>query len=57
VRAYRRAIVVLAVAFVALGFALIVVGAARGDWLRLLLGGLFVALGTARIHLLRKGGR
>lgn len=55
-RLYRRAVVVLAVVFVGLGFALIAVGAARGDWLRLLLGALFVALGTARVHLLRKGG-
>jgi hypothetical protein len=52
---YSRAIVVFSVAFVAIGIALLVVTAVNGGGVvGFLLGGLFVALGVARIQLERK---
>jgi hypothetical protein len=57
-RAYRAAVVLFAVAFVAIGFALLVVTTAQGGGaLGYLLGGLFVALGAGRLTLLLRGGR
>jgi hypothetical protein len=54
---YRRAVAVLALTFVGLGVALLVVTAVSGGGvLGFLLGGLFVALGVGRLTLLRKGG-
>ena len=53
---YRGAIALLALLFVGLGVALLVVTAANGGGvLGFLLGGLFVALGVGRLTLLRKG--
>ena len=53
---YRGAIALLALLFVGLGIALLVVTAANGGGvLGFLLGGLFVALGVGRLTLLRKG--
>ena len=53
---YRSAIAVLALLFVGLGIALLVVTAAHGGGvLGFLLGFLFVALGVGRLTLLRKG--
>ena len=55
---YRSAIVVLALAFIGIGIALLAVTAANGGGvLGFLLAGLFVALGVGRLTLLRKGGR
>jgi hypothetical protein len=57
-RAYRAAVVLFAVAFVTIGFALLVVTTAQGGGaLGYLLGGLFVALGAGRLTLLLRGGR
>ena len=54
-RAYRVAVAAFAVAFVAIGIALVAVTAAQGGGaVGFLLGALFVALGTARLHLLRR---
>jgi hypothetical protein len=51
---YGRAVVVLSAAFVAIGVALLVVTAAQGGGVvGFVLGGLFVALGVARIRLER----
>ena len=53
---YRRAVALLALVFVAIGVALLVVTASQGGGvLGFLLGGLFVALGAGRLTLLRKG--
>ena len=53
-KAYRRAVAVLAVTFVALGFALLVRTAlAGGGTVGFVVGALFVALGTARLYLLK----
>jgi hypothetical protein len=58
VRAYRVAVMVLAVLFVAIGVALLVVTSAEGGGvLGYLLGALFVALGAGRLTLLLRGGR
>ena len=55
---YRVAVVVFSVAFVGIGTALLVVTAAAGGGvLGYLLGGLFIALGVARITLERGRGR
>jgi len=55
---YRAIVAGLALTFVAIGVALLVVTAANGGGvLGFLLGGLFVALGVGRLTLLRKGGR
>ena len=54
---YRRAVVVFSLVFVAIGVALLVVTAVNGGGtIGFLLGGLFVALGVARITLERKRG-
>ncbi len=53
---YATAVLVLALIFVGIGFALLAVTAANGGGvLGFVLGGLFVALGVGRITLLRKG--
>ncbi len=53
---YATAVLVLALIFVGIGFALLAVTAAHGGGvLGFVLGGLFVALGVGRITLLRKG--
>jgi len=55
VRVYSWAVVVFALAFVALGIGLLVRTAAEGGGVvGFLLGGLFVALGVARLTLERK---
>ena len=55
---YRRVVAVLALAFVGIGIALLVVTAAGGGGaLGFLLGALFIALGVGRLTLLRRGGR
>ena len=55
-RLYRLSIVVFALAFVGIGFALIIVTAAQGGGvLGFVLGPLFIALGAGRITLLRRG--
>ncbi len=52
---YRELVAILAVSFVALGVALIVVTARRGGGqVGYLLGVLFVALGLGRFYLLRR---
>jgi hypothetical protein len=57
VRWYRGAVVVFSVVFVVIGIALLVVtAAAGGGTLGYLLGGLFIALGVARITLERHRG-
>ncbi len=57
-RAYRGAVAALALTFVGIGIALIVVTAANGGGvLGFVLGGLFIALGAGRLTLLLKGGR
>ncbi len=56
-RWYSRAVVAFSVVFVALGVALLVVTAVHGGGVvGFVLGGLFVALGIARIQLERKRG-
>jgi hypothetical protein len=58
VRFYRNAVAVLAVVFVGIGVALLVVTAAEGGGvLGFLLGGLFIALGVGRLTLRLRGGR
>jgi hypothetical protein len=55
VKWYSHAVVVFGATFVVIGVALLVVTAAHGGGvLGFLLGGLFVALGVARIQLERK---
>jgi hypothetical protein len=55
VRAYRLGVALFAVVFVGLGFALLVVTALHGGGVvGFVLGALFVALGAARLHLLRQ---
>jgi hypothetical protein len=51
---YRLATGVFATIFVGLGAAMIVVTALRGGGVGLVLGALFVALGTARLYLLAR---
>jgi hypothetical protein len=54
-RWYSRAVVAFSVVFVGLGLTLLVVTAVRGGGVvGFVLGGLFVALGVARIQLERK---
>jgi hypothetical protein len=56
VRLYRRAIAVFAATFIGLGFALLIVTALHGGGTTgFLVGALFIALGTARLYLLRRG--
>ena len=55
---YRGAVAVLALVFVGIGIALLVVTAGNGGGvLGFVLGALFIALGVGRLTLLRKGGR
>jgi hypothetical protein len=55
---YRRAVVGFSVVFVCIGIALLAVTAAGGGGVTgFVLGGLFIALGVARITLERKRGR
>jgi hypothetical protein len=56
---YSKAVVAFGLAFVAIGLALLVVTAVNGGGVvGFVLGGLFVALGVARVQLERKrGGR
>jgi hypothetical protein len=55
---YRYAVMALAVIFVGIGVALLVVTTAEGGGvLGYLLGALFVALGAGRLTLLLRGGR
>jgi hypothetical protein len=57
VRWYWRAVFVFSVVFVGIGIALLVVTAARGGGVvGFVLGGLFVALGVARITIERQRG-
>jgi hypothetical protein len=52
---YRRSVLVFGLAAIVLGFALLVRTAiAGGGVVGFVVGGLFVALGTARLHLLRR---
>ena len=53
-RAYRAAVTVFAMTFVGLGFALLVITAFRGGGVGLVIGALFVALGSGRLYLLRR---
>ena len=54
-RLYRLGVAIFAVVFVGLGLALLVVTALRGGGaVGFVVGALFVALGTARLHLLRR---
>ena len=55
---YRGAVAVLALAFVGIGIALLVVTTAEGGGVfGYVLGGLFIALGVGRLLLIRRGGR
>jgi hypothetical protein len=55
VKFYRRAVAVLALTFVGIGFALLIRTAlAGGGSVGFVVGALFVALGTARLWLLRR---
>jgi len=55
IRAYRRAVLVFGLTAIVLGFAILVRTAyAGGGTVGFVVGALFVALGTARIYLLRK---
>jgi hypothetical protein len=57
-KAYRWAVVALALVFVGIGIALLAVTTAEGGGaLGYLLGGLFIALGAGRLTLLLRGGR
>jgi hypothetical protein len=57
-RMYTRAIVALAGTMIFVGLAMLVVTAVNGGGLvGYVIGALFVALGTGRIHLQRKVGR
>jgi hypothetical protein len=49
---YRAGVAVFAVLFVGLGLTMIVLTAARGGGIGLLLGALFAALGVGRLYLL-----
>lgn len=55
---YRGVVAVLALAFVGIGIALLVVTTAEGGgFIGYVLGGLFIALGFGRLTLLARGGR
>jgi hypothetical protein len=57
-RLYSRAVAVFAVVFIGLGLALLVVTALHGGGVvGFVVGALFVALGAARLRLLRAGRR
>jgi hypothetical protein len=53
---YRAGLTLFALAFVAIGVALIVVTATHGNGIGYLLGALFVAAGAGRLYLLRRRG-
>ena len=53
--AYRSAVALFALAFLGIGVALLVVTAIHGGGIGFLLGALFIAAGTARLYLLRRG--
>lgn len=56
-KAYRAAVMALAVVFVGIGIALLAVTTAEGGGaVGYLLGGLFVALGAGRLTVLLRGG-
>jgi lipopolysaccharide export LptBFGC system permease protein LptF len=55
-RFYRGGLALFAVAFIAIGVALIVVTARHGSGIGYVLGALFVAAGAARLYLLYKRG-
>jgi hypothetical protein len=52
VKAYRAGVALLALAFVGIGIALVVVTAVRGGGIGYLLGALFVAAGAGRLFVL-----
>jgi hypothetical protein len=52
VRAYRAGILVLSVAFVGIGIALLAATAVRGGGIGYLLGALFIAAGSGRLYVL-----
>ena len=53
---YRRSVVVFAITFIGIGFTLLIVTALQGGGaFGFLLGALFIALGTGRLYLLRRG--
>jgi hypothetical protein len=54
VRAYRAGIVLLSLAFVGIGIALLAVTAVRGGGIGYLLGALFIAAGSGRLYVLRR---
>jgi hypothetical protein len=54
VRVYNRAVAVFATVFVLLGFAILVKAALDSTPILFVFGALFVALGTARLWLLRR---
>ena len=55
-RMYRRAVAAFAALFLLLGFALLIRTAVEGGGVvGFVIGALFVALGAARLHLLRRG--
>jgi hypothetical protein len=54
VKLYRRAVAAFAVTFVLLGFAILVKAALDSAPILFVFGALFVALGTARLYLLRR---
>jgi hypothetical protein len=55
-RAYRRAVAAFATTFLLLGFAVLIRTAVDGGGIvGFVIGALFVALGAARLHLLRRG--
>jgi uncharacterized membrane protein HdeD (DUF308 family) len=54
VKLYRRSVVVFAIVFVVLGFAILIKGALDSAPVLLVFGALFVAAGAARLWLLRR---
>ncbi len=51
---YRRSVLIINVFFVVIGFVLLFKTAQDGGTLGYVIGALFIALGTARLYLLRK---
>jgi hypothetical protein len=51
---YRAGLTLFALAFIAIGVALLVVTATHGNGIGYLLGALFIAAGAARLYLLRR---
>jgi hypothetical protein len=54
VKLYNRTVAVFAVLFIALGFAILVKAALDATPILFVFGALFVALGSARLYLLRR---